>query len=198
MEYPDELMPKVGMPHVTDDLSKYSLIRKSNSVVEFDESTHRIKDGCIHEVHDKQYLEWSCNLYANYSIDNLDIEILERKFNSYWDYATAIEPPTHPNQFDRSSDTNHYFIPISKVEKIKIPYDKASNSYHTQAFVHHCPTLCNYWHFEIRWRDADGNPIPRGKSGAWVKQIRGSIKAMIRQHVKPIADKTIYKLGEEE
>jgi hypothetical protein len=44
----------------------------------------------------------------------------------------------------------------------------------------HCPTKCNYWHFELRWKDENGNFVTR-ENKEYKRVASTSARAMIAE-----------------
>ncbi len=194
MEYPQDLLPKNNYKIIQETLNGYSLIRKSPPGEIFDPSTKMIKNEFLvpSNFHNRHFLNWSCNLYGPFKTEYFKYRIISNGLNEYWSEDRAKEPesPVYNDDFKIDEDFGSYFLSISKILfNLKIPYDKyrdGQTDKGLKAVPHlvHCPTLANFWHFEIRWKDNDDKIIAPGKKSAWVKSIYNSVKNAIRQFCK--------------
>lgn len=202
MEYPADLLPKSNYRIIEDSLNRYSLIRRTDSGEIFDSSTGLIKNDYIvpFNFHNRHFLNWSCNMYGHFRPEYFKYRITSSEFNEYWSGDGDDEPeePLYGHDFIIDEDFGFYFIPITTIlSNLKIPYEKEIDGKKVEGliaepYIDHCPTLANFWHFEIRWEDDEGNKInPRNKS-AWVKTFYNSIKNAIRQYCTANPGDSIY------
>jgi hypothetical protein len=193
MEYPQELLPKVGYKRIisNESLSSFFLMRKTVAKEILDSSTQQIKDEYIEESgEEKRFLTWSCNLFNKFEIENLQFNVHNRDLTmKEWDFTTEVTPPIHLVDFSLETEFNQYFISISDINNnLRIPYKKGDNLEQiAKPLVYHSPNKSNFWHFEIRWLDAENNMISRNLS-AWKNLMIGTMKAYIRNYCLMIED----------
>lgn len=151
MIYPDELLPKKQYKYINTDLKNHHLIRTVSTINCLDEN------GFVDIEHIAKPRERLANLSVNilslFDYIHLPIVICgDRKsfLTSYCD--------------DFSEDTNLVFgedfilqesnwFWILRVGDLQAGYqcEIKGTIYHFAPKVIHCPTRCNFWHFEIRW-----------------------------------------------
>lgn len=183
--YPDNLMPINGYKKINEEsIHNCSLIRRTNIKDCFDPSTEQLKNEVL-ELEDKRFFDWSCSLYSKFSEVDFKYQITNQYFNNIWDFENTIEKPKHSDDFEISEEYSVYFLNISDVKGIEIPFEKQEGknkiNYKSKTMVCHVPTNCNYWHFEILWVDDAGNIIKR-KSTSWNNALTSTIKSVIRQY----------------
>ncbi len=196
MEYPAELLPKRNYKIIQASLNGYALIRRSDKGEIFDPSTGKIKNEYIVPLNflNRHFLNWSCNLYGPFQVDYFKFKITEKSFNEYWTEGEEISAPLIDRDFSIDNEFSYYFLHIGQIlENLKIPYDRdyggrIEKDQIAVPILVHCPTLCNFWHFEIRWKNDEGEIINPKKKSKWVKSIYNSIKNAIRQYCKPSPD----------
>ena len=173
---------------------EYALIRKTPPGEIFDPSTGIIKNEYLvpGNFHNRHFLNWSCNLFGPFKPDYFKFIIISRHFNEYWTGGDEknIAKPEFNTDYMIDEEFGYYFLFISAILKnLKIPFDKFLDGQEKRQFdaipqIVHCPTLLNFWHFEIRWKDQEGITISPKKKSAWVRKIYSSAKNVLRQFCK--------------
>lgn len=209
MEYPQELLPKVGYRRIESDngiLNGFYLMRCTNNLDIFDISTEQIKDEFLEEVgQEYRFFTWSCNLYNLFDIKHIPFKVHNKELtNCEWDFLTEVEIPLIEKDFSIVKNFGHYFLIIDEIfTNTKIPHNKIKvvNPY-AKPYIYHSPNKCNYWHFELRWKDQDNVIINRNKS-EWKNNLISTMKSLLREcclsieqvdhSLIPILPKEVYR-----
>lgn len=186
--YPKEILPNPSFSIIRTNLSNHYLLRKTNSKDLFHPSTGLIKEELITERNSGMF-GYSTHLFGVYKIEhlclNLNISPDKKYFTAYWSPNTDVKSPIFVKDYTLDDKYGYFFIPISKLENIKLPFEKGDNktSYVCTSNVEHCPTNSNYWHFEIRWSQIIPeveNGVIKENSRQWNKHLSKTILAVIR------------------
>jgi hypothetical protein len=187
MEYPQDLLPKSGCKRIVApiDLSSFYLLRRTLSSDIFDSSTGQLKDEYLEEEkQEKRFLTWSCNLFNLYSIDHCFFNVHNKALTMVeWDFVTLTEPLIHEKDFTILEEFGTYFLSIGEVvENLQVPYKIGTEpEYYAKPYVYHCPNPCNFWHFELRWKDNKNDEIKFSKS-AWKNKMLGTMRSVLRNY----------------
>ncbi len=189
MEYPKELLPKVGYKRIESKLYGFYLLRRTLKKNIFDSSTEQLKNEFLEEDgKDIRFLSWSCNLYNLYKYEYLKILITNKYLTKKeWDFETPVETPALNDDYIIIDEYGCYLLDIlSVIKNLQVPYSKGKvNRVYARPKLYHSPNLSNFWHFEIRWIDYDNNLISKNPS-KWKNTLVASIRSFIRNYCKPI------------
>jgi len=187
MEYPQELLPKIGYRRIASEngeLFGFYLLRCTNNPDIFDNSTEQLKDEFLEEAgQEYRFFTWSCNLFNCFDITHIPFKVHNKELtNCEWDFLSEVEKPLIEKDFVIDNNFGHYFILIDEIfTETQIPHNKAKvvNPY-AKPFIYHCPNKCNYWHFELRWKDQDDVVINRNRS-EWKNNLISTMKSFLRE-----------------
>lgn len=200
--YPKEILPNPNFSIIHTNFSNQYLLRKTNSKDLFNPSTGLIKDELITDRSSGMF-GYSTNLFGIFKIEhlglNLNISPEKNYFTTYWKEGEKVKFPIFGKDYTVDEEYGYFFIPISKIENINIPFEKGDTNtqYICSSIVKHLPTNSNYWHFEIQWEEIKPNMEnveikPRSKQ--WIKFLNKTIISIIREffiletpHIDPIS-----------
>jgi|GEM_PF-1015612 len=194
MEYPQDLLPKIGYRRIESEngeLTGFYLMRSTNNPDIFDKSTEKLKDEFLEEQgQEYRFFTWSCNLYNCFDIVHIPFKVHNKDLtNCEWDFESEVDIPLINKDFEIDEFFGQYFILIDDLFiNTQIPHNKAKvvNPY-AKPFVYHSPNKCNFWHFELKWKDQDGVIINRNKS-EWKNNLLSTMKSFLRESCIPIED----------
>lgn len=185
MNYPTELLPQAIYKKIETGFEEDYLVRKANILELINPSTGYLRDEVIC-ANDYHLVGYSTNLGSQYKLEFIPIEIIgenRKYFNELWNETSTIQSPIFEQDFIQNDNCSHFFLQINEIHhKIKLPYNRESRKgeEYASAIVRHVPTNCNYWHFEINWKDQEGIEFNTNKA-TWKTLILASIKAIVRE-----------------
>lgn len=180
--YPEEILPKVGYSKIFDKGKDFVLIRKCPTSNIFDESTGAIKTEFICQQ-SKHLINWSCNLYGLFDESHLPLHIVNKSLNDIWNFKDEISSPQHGSDFTIDEEFGYYYLSLSKILNIKVPYKYGeTDEFEATLFFSHHPTLCNYFHCEIRYKDKHGEEIDPDSNQKWVNRCSSWLKNNIKHY----------------
>lgn len=183
MNYPTVLLPKQKFKIIQEDLSGYCVLRKIPQG-RLPEDTDALPDAEVLGIETaSDCFDYSTNLPGHYRIEHNKLALIgpnRKYFRTYWQ-AGDVEAPVFGEDFNDLDPLDCIYLPIGKIHrKIKHPFkrgEKMSDEY-AEAVVLHTPTNCNFWHFSIRWQDAEGTEI-KASDAKWKEKLVASIRAAI-------------------
>lgn len=188
MQYPLDILPKIEFKKIdqSEDLTGFFLMRGTPDEDIFDESTEQIKNEYLEEDgEEKRFLTWSCNLFNLFQIENLKFSVYNKEMTHYeWDYETEVKEPIYNEDFEVLTEFGCYFLSISEIiSNLRVPYtrDKEVDA-KAQPYVEHVPTPCNFWHFEMKWKDANQKAISKNMGSKWKNTLVGTMRSYIRNY----------------
>ncbi len=156
MEYPLEILPKLGYKLIDCDLSNHFLIRftNTNDLSEiWDTTVNRIKDQHICPQGDHIY-DLSMSLLGIYTPRNIFIELTQagsKKFGCYCAPDEVVGPPIFQTEFNINGNRHYWWISVARLHNVKFSYTRSGEPREATCYVRHTPMRWNYWHFSLRW-----------------------------------------------
>lgn len=193
MQYPIELYPKLNYKKIECDISSHYLIRYTNT-----SDYSQIIDGYTKEIK----LEYICSprdnivdlstcLLGVFETNHISIEIIEPykvELTSYCNPNHATEELILNTHYCINNDRGCWYVLIEKINGQIADYTNQESQFCFKArcYIEHTPTICNFWHFSIRWQVEDygemhnleeGNKIPK----KMYKNLCGEARALIKK-----------------
>lgn len=182
VEYPKEILPRLGYSEIFVNENDYILIRKCPNSEILDNTTGTLKNEYICQQ-SKHLLNWSCNLYGLFNESHIPLPIVNKNLNDIWNFKDEISLPQHGKDFTIDSEYGYYYLSLSKILNVKVPYKYGENDeFEAKPFFSHQPTLCNYFHCEIRYKDQNGAEINPDSNQKWVNRCSSWLKNNIKQY----------------
>ncbi len=182
MEYPNDLLPHFNFKEIIiEHAEKVFLIRSTVSKDYLDEFSETIRNEHI-ALQSNHILNWSCNLYNQFNESHIPITILNKDFIKVWNFEDKVSALKYKVDFDTDFNKGHYFVNLELlIKNLKIPFNyREQNDLIATPFIKHVPTLCNFWHMEIMFKDAEGN-IDRVENSKKADRVAKTLKNTIRQ-----------------
>lgn len=175
--YPDNLLPKkqykLRIP--TSDVSSHFLIRKSLGDI-YDSDGEILIDSVLRSARESFGL--SCNLFSNYEVSHLAYRCTDGILDENWDGNADCQ--VGDNQFIKIHPEEPLFFSVAKLHERRVPYQKPGKpergkppvnvDFEATCELVHKPTICNYWHFEVHFKDAEEKFI-RYSGSEWQKKL---------------------------
>lgn len=196
MSYPLELLPKINYKKITtEELPKEAvIIRTTDEKVILDELGKISDKYIVKSGSEKQVFDLSVNLYGIYKLEHIKIQPKKGSgLDDEWKEDDTCLTEVAQDKFEINENKEAIFFLVFDIHDKKIPYNKEING-QTSDFeaickVIHKPTIGNFWHFEVSYKEESGNMIQYGGS-SWQKKLRGSI---IRSFLKLYATTSVQK-----
>ena len=204
MPYPERLLPKENYKKINSDLlTKNSQLLRTTEIYPYVDSLGKVKiDAIVMPENYSQVFDLSVNLLGIYQVDDKKYKFLDKELNKLWNENDACLSSLNDDQYTIMSHIYAIFFEVSRIHKKKFPYEKNVNNVNTMfegiSVVEHVPTIGNFWHFQIMFKDIEGDFI-RKSSAEWKKKLRGFlVKSYLKKFAKPIhysiqlPDKKLY------
>ena len=163
MIYPEQLLPRLSFKEITADLSGYFLCRKVLDKTLLNEPLPPLLSEELLGIETaNDCFDYSTNLPGIFEPHYNLIEFIgnhKAYFRRYWDWITETVVPVFEEDFSINENIAWFFLQVDKINGLAIPFNrKADNSPNevATAVIAHTPTNSNFWHFSIKWRDANG------------------------------------------
>jgi hypothetical protein len=200
MHYPVEVLPQVHFKKINEPLPDYFLCRK---VIDRQALLPApiIDEALLGLEKASDCFDYSTNLPGMFALYHNQLEIVgenKKYFRTYWEEGAQVTKPTHLQDFVVNERIGWFYLPIAKLEGLRIPFNRNNNppaSEIATSVVLHTPTNSNFWHFSIRWKDQTGTYIDANKS-AWQKQVIAKVRALFSEIVR-FADIPIQEIKSE-
>lgn len=153
MVYPSKIIPQKKYKKLPSDYflqSGYYIIRHTNSKDILDNlSQVKVKAVCEPRV---RIIGLSVNLMGHYRVVDSQINVLSPEYHQDWPIGTLGKKPSK-NEFFIDNKRGVVFIRFEAFHNYPFDYTHSdtSENYNFYCRLDHCPTLCNYWHFEVNW-----------------------------------------------
>jgi hypothetical protein len=161
MNYPEEILPKVGFKLIVADLTGFFLLRvtQTNKVDELiDPNTGKpnLKHVCSPR---EKIIDFSSILLGRYRPEYITIVFTKEGGEKYFHYCkpdTEVDHPVFETDFIVVEGRGYWCAPIDKLNGREFPYknlkDPNSDDEIFTCLVCHTPMLWNFWHFSLYWK----------------------------------------------
>jgi len=186
MEYPQRLLPHPRFKKIEVDLDHYCLCRKVPDVTILQEPLEEIADEILGIESASDCFDYSTNLPGILELDDNRIELIGSEkayFRTYWDFRSVVKIPMENVDFIINEAIGSFFLPIGPINGYKIPFNRKEKAAleKAEAEVVHTPSNSNFWHFSIKWKDANGY-ISRTDS-KWKNAIISAVRTFLSEHI---------------
>lgn len=127
-------------------------------------------------------MKYSVNLFGIYELHHTRFEVTDRSLHSDWVMGTE---GVHPGD-ELVEEKNFYgnlFFPYKVIEDVSVQYEHRSGNKTEMrtlnSIINHKPSQCNFWHYEIWWRNDLGFMIEDFSNGPQRSAI-GAIRAYLK------------------
>lgn len=182
MPYPDHLIPSHDHKYIEDDLVGFCLVRHTETKDILNEIGN-VKVKCIcHPTSNCENL--SVSLFGIFRSQDIFYAVKgerEDYFHARWNVGEEVDPPTEED-YSVDQDRSCFYVSVNDLRNLKpITYNigGGSEQYELSCQIIHCPTRCNFWHFEIRWMNGDN--FLHEMSGNWKRRAAKKIKDIISE-----------------
>lgn len=145
----------------------------------------------------EELYDYSTNYLGHFEVEHNFIALCgekKRYFQAYWNFTDEVLTPVIEEDFTEDRSKKTFFLPISLIhKKIKIPFNRPPKNAPDglTAIVAHTPTNSNFWHFSIRWVDANGIIIKPSDS-KWKEERIATMRALLAEMISwEIPDGTV-------
>jgi len=187
--YPQELLPQLIFKQITADLTGYFICRKVRNKSLLNEPLPEIlPDEVLGIETPSDCFDFSTNLPGVFKLNHNFLEITgddKKYFRTYWDYQSEVKTPVFEQDFFIDENIGWFFIQIDKINGLTIPFNRNAEkavSETATAIVVHTPTNSNFWHFSVKWKDANGY-ISTGTS-KWKNNVIATVRAMLSELIR--------------
>jgi hypothetical protein len=123
---------------------------------------------------------FSVNLLGLFQIEDVGWRPLKEDLSKYWEEGEeGLSPQEGEAEYKEPTTWNYYWLDIQDVHGVSF----TSSGKQFTCCVCHKPTLCNYWHFELHFHDANGIVVSQMSSNQKGKAAR-SIRPWLIERVK--------------
>ena len=185
MPYPDHLIPSNDHKLIEDNLVGFSLVRHTETRDILNE-VGKIKVKCVcHPTANCENL--SVSLFGIFNAQDILYTIKGGRkgyFFQEWVVGEEVDPPTE-EEYSIDKNKGCFYISIDdlrSLKPIKYTIGESSKQYELSCQIVHCPTRCNFWHFEIRWINEEG--FLHDMSGSWKRRVAKLIKDRVSESGK--------------
>jgi hypothetical protein len=189
MNYPVQLLPQQKYKQITADLTGYLLCRKVPDKSLLDELYSPILPEELLGIETpNDCFDYSTNLPGIFELHHNEIEFTgdERKyFRTYWDWASEVKIPVYEQDYFINENIGWFLLPINEIHGQTIPFSRKGGEQPNElamAIALHTPSNSNFWHFSIRWKDANG--YISTKDSKWKNQIIATIRALLSELIQ--------------
>jgi len=182
MSYPERLLPQINYNIIdVDKLPENSYLLRYTDSQDIWDTLDKLKVD-IALPNKKDFFGLSCNLYGVFLFDDIFLKVTSAKLLKDW--AEGMSPlKVNASDFILTPERSGFFLKLNDLHKKKFPFERTINNtkspFESIATVHHKPIFCNFWHFELHFKDNDGVFIDRNKSNKWVKKFADSLRKSI-------------------
>ncbi len=184
MSYPERLLPKSNYTYINvSELSENSyLLRHTNSQDIWDSLDKLKVDVAMPYEIRRDFFGLSCNLFGIFIYDDIYLRVTTKKLEANWEEG---ESPLKINtsDFTTAPQRGGFFIKLSSFHGKEFPFkrtvDNKESEFQSTASFHHKPILCNFWHFELHFKDNNGDFINRNKGNKWIKNFAESLRKSV-------------------
>ena len=99
-------------------------------------------------------------------------------FQEEWTTGQSISPPDS-SDYEERKERGFFYLKIDDIHNHPIVYERNNEQHKLICSVVHCPTNCNFWHFEVRWRNEEG--LIRMQSGNWKKRVLNKVRNIVSE-----------------
>ena len=154
MAYPLEILPNTAYKYIDCDLRSFYLLRHSELQSEefYDSSTNKVTLAAICSPKEN-IVDLSTSLLGVFKNDYIKIQLTEEGNKRYNEYCEPNEPVPPPQEDDYTHvlNRNAWYIQISLLQGLTVPYNKGEDEMFAECEILHTPMRWNFWHFSIRW-----------------------------------------------
>lgn len=164
MNYPIEILPNKRYKKITQNISKFCLVRYIDGKFESNE----LKDPVTGNVK-VEYIANPRDQISDLSTSLLSVFRIEHNYISLTDYGKKeynhecmpnehVITPIHEKHFTIDKNKSFWFVTIGDLfeKEITVELDRKT-SYIVKCIIVHTPMKWNFWHFSIRWIATDRN-----------------------------------------
>ena len=190
MFYPTQLLPGINYKLIDCDISELPLIRfieLKDGLDIVDVITGNIQLKYIADP-TKHIADYSMNLLGIFEIEHLPITLTNEGKNLYNHYCLPPfenDTPIFPTHFELKVGKKYFTLKVYEINNLLIPYEMDGKILSGKCLVEHTPMKWNFWHFSIRWQNADAAYLHHEndkqiKKG-WGRQLSSAARATIVQ-----------------
>ena len=189
MSYPTRLLPKINYTYMaTECLPKESSLLRITQTQDNADLLGKVKnDAMLDEKSYHQVFGLSVNIYGPFLLDDIKFQIISKDLNNYWNEADECLEYIQPTDYTITESRGAIFLYLFSLHNKPFPYSKNINNEERDfigtCIVIHKPTKCNFWHFEIKFKEQDGKII-KSKDVSWQKRLQ---KHLIKSFIKKFA-----------
>jgi hypothetical protein len=204
MPYPERLLPKNNYKKINSELlTKNSQLLRATEIYPYVDSLGKVKiDAILLPENYSQVFDLSVNLLGIYQVDDKKYKISDKDLNKLWSENDDCLSSLNDDQYSVLDNIHAIFFEVGKIHDKKFPFEKIVDNTNTMfkgvSIAEHVPTIGNFWHFQIMFKEVDGEFIRKSGAG-WKKKLRGFlVKSYLKKFAKPIhhtiqlPDKKLY------
>jgi len=187
MLYPERLLPQAHFQTIRQDLqtAESYLIRHTESTNIYDPDTGHLLPSCVapqtNHLHDL-----STSLLGIFTPPDIEYQLIgERKpyFDDLWIPGETVPTPVFDQDFIQRPERGFFVLRTSDISGLTVPYNMGTQSDLTAVcHVLHTPVRANFWHFSIRWFNAEGDVLLQ--NGNWKRRLLTACKSLICQFAR--------------
>ena len=196
MPYPERLIPQINYKFINiDDLPDKSYVLRHTASQDIWDTLGKLKvDAALPFKRDIFGL--SCNLLGIFTYDDIYLKVISKKLEADW---KEDESPQEVNtsDFSLAPERGGFFLKLSSFHGKQFPFNRPvsniESEFQSTASFHHKPILCNFWHFELHFKDNEEKFIDRNKRNNWIKNFAESLRKSILKKfaLKEVSDSEI-------
>ncbi len=185
MTYPEQLLPQLIFKKITDDLTGHFICRKVLDKTFLEKPQPIVFEELLGIVKASDCFDYSTNLPGVFELEHNKIDFDGDKkayFRAYWDEVSEVEIPVFEKDFVINQNVGWFFLQIDKINGLTIPFNRKADNLSIEtatAVVLHTPNNSNFWHFSIRWKDA--NDYININKSAWKHNIIATVRALLSE-----------------
>ena len=190
MTYPGQLLPQLNFKQITADLSGYFICRKVLDKTLLQESLSPILPEEVLGIETaSDCFDYSTNLPGVFELQHNMIELMGENrayYRNYWDWISEVHVPIYQQDFGISENVGWFFLQIDKINRLTIPFNRKADNPPNEvatAVVVHTPNNHNFWHFSIKWKDANHSYISNTNS-KWKNSIIATVRALLSELIQ--------------
>lgn len=184
MLYPERLLPQAHFQTISHDLRAMEgyLIRHTEHTDIRDPATGHLLPSCVAPQTDHLH-DLSTSLLGIFTPPDIEYQLTgERKpyFANLWTPGETVPAPVFGQDFVRRPERGFFVLRAADISGQVVPYNAgAQDNLTAVCCLIHTPVRANFWHFSIRWFNAEGDVLLQ--HGNWKRRLLTACKALICQ-----------------
>lgn len=179
MPYPSHLLPRKEYKYLEDILRGGFLVRYTQDKDIVDEAG-QVKSShvCTPRTNCENLSVSLFGIYQEEDVMYCMVGDRSAFFQERWIVGESVPHPADKD-YEERRERGFFYLSIDDIHNHTITYEKNNEQHDLICSIVHCPTNCNFWHFEVKWRNEDGFIQPQ--SGNWKKRVLNKIRNIISE-----------------